>query len=163
LGVFNAAGTQSEYMGVWDVTAPNAVFTVAGNTNATGLDIDIFVTQTSSGLTLKPEEEKKRDIPSRTVEQYVREMEEWGVQDAMNVLTMDEKSWSSVDRRTVELFGAKARVELSKFNERWPNSRARLNRGRPHQPIVVEQSDDDKGFEKVTLVASKPLKSAPGK
>jgi len=57
----------------------------------------------------------------------------------MNVLQLDEKKWSENDRRTIELFGARARAELKDAE-----SRPSGGRGRRHTRIVVdERSDDD--------------------
>ncbi len=156
----------SNYLGVWSVTAPNAVFTIAGNTSGTAMSTDVFITQISTGL-LRPAaslEAKERAFEEKT-QHYESVLRSWGVQDAMSVLQTDEKSWSDIDRQTVKLFGEEARKELAKERNRPP----RLARAVPRRlaPPVLDQdlSDEEKGFEKVlaTPASAKTSKSGPGK
>jgi len=168
---FNAGGTISALISVWSVTTPGAVFTIAGNTGATGMDVDVFISQTSSGL-LQPAaslEAKERAFEEKT-QKYESVLRSWGVQDAMSVLQTDEKSWSDIDRQTVKLFGEEARKELAKEKNR-PSRRAWAVSRRLAPPVLDrdlmmnELSDEEKGFEKVlaTPASAKTSKSVPGK
>jgi len=156
LACFNAAGAIANYCGVWNQTLPNAVYTIAGNTNGTGVGTDVFIMQTSSGL-LKPHLSDEKAPHRDDLKRLEARLDEWGVTDAMNLLAKgDEKSWDATDRRTVELFGERARQELNKQACQPIGARARASR-RLHVPIVVDQDDldSDKDIVKVAPAASR--------
>lgn len=72
----NSVGT---FVGVVDVVAPNSVWTLTGSTSMTGGNVDVFISQVSSGLTVQPPVDEKQLMLENKLDAVVKALQKAGI------------------------------------------------------------------------------------